>query len=109
MKNVLLKSGLLLSAVALTLASCAPRYNPNAQKPDADLSCTEIKTEIARAQSARDEAGKNRGLSGQNVAWAIFFLPGVVANEYTNDQVQKAADDRTATLNKVYAAKKCSN
>lgn len=98
---------LLLSVAALTLASCAPRYNPNARKPDSDLSCTEIRAEIARAQSARDEAGKNRGLSGQNVAWAIFFLPGVVANEYTNDQVQKAADNRTATLNKIYAAKNC--
>jgi hypothetical protein len=100
---------LLLGVVALTLASCAPKYNPNAQKPDSDLSCTEIKAEITRAQSARDEAGKNRGLSGQNVAWAIFFLPGVVANEYTNDQVQKAADERTATLNKAYAAKSCTN
>lgn len=93
---------------ALSLASCAPRYNPNAQKPDSELSCVEIKDEITRAQSARAEAGKNRGLSGQNVAWAIFFLPGVLANEYTNDQVQKAADERTAKLNQLYAAKGCS-
>ncbi|EYB68100.1 hypothetical protein DEIPH_ctg027orf0036 [Deinococcus phoenicis] len=105
MKKVLL---LLTGTVALSLASCAPRYNPNAQKPDSELSCLEIKDEIARAQKAREEAGKNRGLSGQNIAWAIFFIPGVLANEYTNDQVQKAADERTAKLNQVYAAKGCT-
>lgn len=98
---------LVLSVAVLTLAACAPRYNPNAQKPDSDLSCTEIRGEISRAQSARDEAGMNRGLSGQNLAWAIFFLPGVAANEYTNDQVQKAADGRTAALNRVYTSKRC--
>ncbi|OLV15785.1 hypothetical protein [Deinococcus marmoris] len=104
-----MKKALLLSAVAaLALSSCAPRYNPNAQKPDVDLSCTEVRSEINRAQSARAEATSNRGLSAQNVAWAIFFIPGVVANEYTNDQVQKAADDRIAKLNQLYAVKRCS-
>ena len=33
---------------ALSLASCAPRYNPYAPKPDAELSCQEIRDEIAR-------------------------------------------------------------
>lgn len=101
-----MKQALLLAA-ALSLASCAPRYNPYAPRPDAELSCQEVRDEIARAQSARTEAGRNRGLSGQNVAWAIFFLPGVLANEYTNDQVQQAADQRIATLNRLYAAKRC--
>ncbi|GGL84305.1 hypothetical protein GCM10010840_22580 [Deinococcus aerolatus] len=99
---------LLTITAALALSACAPSYNPNAQKPDSELSCTEVKSELTRAQSARVEAGKNRGLSGQNVAWAIFFLPGVLANEYTNDQVQKAADERIAKLNQLYVAKGCS-
>lgn len=104
-----MKKAFLLTAVAaLALSSCAPRYNPNAQKPDVDLSCTEVRSEINRAESARAEATSNRGLSGQNVAWAIFFLPGVVANEYTNDQVQKAADDRISKLNQLYAVKRCT-
>ena len=102
MKNIVL-----LGAVALTLASCAPRYNPNSRKPDAELSCSDITNEIARANSARNEAANNRGLSGQNVAWAVFFLPGVVANEYTNDRVEKAADQRISTLNRLYSAKSC--
>ncbi|OLV17299.1 hypothetical protein [Deinococcus marmoris] len=104
-----MKKALLLSAVAaLALSSCAPRYNPNAQKPDVDLSCSEVRSEITRAESARAEATSNRGLSTQNVAWAIFFIPGVVANEYTNDQVQKAADERIGKLNQLYAVKRCN-
>lgn len=89
------------------LASCAPSYSPYSVKPDADLSCSDIRSEIARARSASDEASKNRGLSAQNVAWAVFFLPGVVANEYTNDQVQRKAAERISTLNRLYTAKRC--
>lgn len=103
MKKVLL----LTAVVTLALSACAPRYNPNAQKPDTELSCTEVRSEIARAQSARAEATANRGLSVQNVAWALFFIPGIVANEYTNDQVQKAADTRIAKLNQLYAVRRC--
>ncbi|AZI42849.1 hypothetical protein EHF33_08870 [Deinococcus psychrotolerans] len=104
-----MKQVVLLLTASLMLASCAPRYNPNSRKPDADLSCNEIRSEISRAELARTEAGNNRGLSGQNVAWAILFLPGVVANEYTNDKVQRAADERIGTLNRLYSAKRCTN
>lgn len=104
MKKVLL----LTVTAALALSACAPRYNPNAQKPDADLSCSEVRSEINRAESARAEATNNRGLSGQNVAWALIFLPGIVANEYTNEQVQKAADNRISKLNQLYAVKRCN-
>ena len=50
-----MKQALLLAA-ALSLASCAPRYNPYAPRPDAELSCQEVRDEIARAQSARRPA-----------------------------------------------------
>jgi PBP1b-binding outer membrane lipoprotein LpoB len=103
-----MKKILMIAAAALFLASCAPKYTATAPKPDADLSCGEITTEITRAKSASDDASKNRGLSAQNVAWAIFFLPGVLANEYTNDQVQQKAAERIATLNNLYTAKKCT-
>ncbi|WP_019584702.1 hypothetical protein [Deinococcus apachensis] len=101
------------AAVALTLvaalASCAPRYNPQGAKLDADLTCSEIRSEVARAQSARTEAQKQKGLSGQNVAWALFFLPGIIGNEYNNSQVIKVADERIATLNSLYTRKGCTD
>ena len=99
---------IMIGLSALLLASCAPRYTAYSPKPDAELSCADIRSEITRAQSASNEASGNRGLSAQNVAWAIFFLPGVLANEYTNDQVQKKAAERIATLNRLYTAKGCA-
>lgn len=101
------KKILMLASLAVLVASCAPAYNPSAAKLDADLSCAEIRTEIARAQSARNEAQSNKGLSGQNVAWFIFFWPGIIGNEVNNSQVIQKADERIATLNNIYAAKKC--
>ena len=103
-----MKKMLMLAAAAMFLASCAPKYTATAPKPDADLSCADIVTEIARARSASDDASKNRGLSGQNIAWAIFFLPGVLANEYTNDQVQQKAAERITELNRLYTGKNCT-
>lgn len=96
-----------LFLAGLMLASCAPQYAASASKPDAELSCSDILTEIARAKSASDDASKNRGLSGQNIAWAIFFLPGVLANEYTNDQVHQKAAERITELNRLYTGKNC--
>lgn len=91
----------------VTLSACAPRYSPNAQKPDSDLTCAEIRSEIQRAQNAREDAASNRGVSAQNVAWFIFFWPGIVANELTNKEVMDKADERIRTLNQIAVAKKC--
>ena len=102
-----MKNLLPIAVSALLLAACAPSYAPYSVKPDADLSCSDIRGELARARSASDEATRNRGLSAQNVAWAVFFLPGVVANEYTNDQVQRKASERIGALNRLYSAKRC--
>lgn len=97
----------MFAALSLFLASWAPAYNPSAGKLDADLGCAEIRTAIVRAQSARNEAQGNKGLGGQNVAWFIFIWPGIIGNKVNNAQVIQNADERIATLNNLYAAKKC--
>lgn len=93
-------------AGTLLLAACAPSFTPSA-KPDADLSCTEIRAELSRAQQARRDAQSNKGVSAQNVAWFLIFWPGIAANEITNSDVIRRADERIATLNQVYARKGC--
>ncbi len=103
-----MKKALMLSAVAVALAACAPRYTPSASKPDAELSCGEIRGEIARAQEARAQAQSNKGVSAQNVAWALLFWPGIVGNELSNSQVIQAADQRIAQMNQAYTAKRCA-
>ena len=96
------------SATLVTLAACAPAYTPTASKPDSELSCLEIKAEIARAQDARTQAQNNKGVSGQNVAWFLFFWPGIIGNELNNSQVIQKADERIGQMNQAYTAKNCA-
>ena len=103
-----MKKPLCLMAPALLLAACAPAYSPTASKPDAELSCSEIRGEIARARDARSQAQSNKGVSAQNVAWFLLFWPGIVGNEYNNSQVIQKADERIAQMNRAYTAKHCT-
>ncbi len=96
-----------LACSAVMLASCAPSYAPYAVRPGADPPCRDIRPEWTRARSASAEATQNRGLSAQNVAWAVFFLPGIVANEHTTAQVHQKAAERIGALNRLYTARKC--
>jgi hypothetical protein len=99
----------LLLAVSLgaVLASCAPNYSPQGSKPDSDLSCQDIRDELAKGAQTRNEAQGNKGVSGQNVAYALFFFPGIIFNELNNSDVIRKIDERTVTLNRLYAGKGC--
>lgn len=98
---------LLPALAALLVTACAPRYSPQANKPDAALSCAEIRGELARAREARAEAQSQKGLSAQNVAWFVVFWPGIIGNEYNNTLVIQKADERAAQLNTLYSKKGC--
>lgn len=97
----------LLLAPTIFIASCAPAYNPQTATPDADLSCTEITQQLAKAATVRSEAQSNKGVSAQNIGWALFFWPGIFLNEANNNQIIQKIDDRVDTLNRLYATKGC--
>ncbi|PNY81280.1 hypothetical protein [Deinococcus koreensis] len=98
--------GLILLA-SLALASCAPKYTAATQKPVADMSCAEIKTELGQLATVRSEAQSKSGVSKENVLFAVFFLPGAVVNELDNRDVIAKVDARTAELVKAQSAKNC--
>ena len=104
MKHVLLTG----TALTLALASCAPRYNPQSATPDAALSCAQIQEQLVRAQAIRADALDNKGVSAQNVAWALLFWPGIVLNEVNNNQVIDRIDERVRVLNGLYTSKSCA-
>lgn len=99
-------AGLLILA-PLTLASCAPKYTAATAKPISDMSCAEIKTEMAQLTSVRTEAESKKGFSKENVLWAVFFLPGAVVNEIDNREVIAKVDARSSELVKANSAKSC--
>jgi hypothetical protein len=97
-----------LLAPMIVIASCAPSYNPQGTRLDAELSCTEISQQIVKAQSVRTEAQGNKGVSGQNIAWALLFWPAIFLNENNNNQVIQKIDERVDNLNRLYTGKGCA-
>ncbi|MXV19116.1 hypothetical protein [Deinococcus xianganensis] len=98
---------LLLGVASMTLASCAPKYTSATAKPVSELSCGEIKDEQARLAGIRAEAESKKGVSKENVLWALFFWPGAVVNEMDNRDVIAKVDARDAELTKAFSAKSC--
>ncbi|WP_309572659.1 hypothetical protein [Deinococcus sp.] len=104
MKNLVLGLTLLAS---LTLASCAPKYSAATQKPVADMNCTEIKDELVKLATIREQAQSKSGISKENVVFVLFFWPAAVVNEVDNRDVIEKVDTRTAELTKAQSAKGC--
>lgn len=92
---------------ALTLASCAPKYTQATARPVSDLSCAEIRDELGKLANIRAEAESKKGVSKENVLFALFFWPGIVVNEVDNRDVIAKVDARTADLVKAQSAKSC--
>lgn len=103
-----MKKMLPLSLIAaLSLASCAPKYTQATARPVTDLNCAEIKDELGKLASIRAEAESKKGVSKENVLFALFFWPGIVFNEVDNRDVITKVDTRTAELVKAQSAKSC--
>ncbi|WP_261664428.1 hypothetical protein [Deinococcus sp. Marseille-Q6407] len=101
------KTVFLISALALAITSCAPKYNAATEKPVSALGCTEIKTELTQLQRIRAEAESKSGLSKENVGLTLLFWPAAALNEIDNRDVIQKVDTRTAELVKANAAKSC--
>lgn len=89
----------------MLLAACAPAVTGYDPLIDRDLECDELAFEISKTRTIEAEAQANRGVSGQNVAWAIFFWPGIIANEMNNGDVMRIADERLFHLYGLYDEK----
>lgn len=98
---------LLASALMVGLSACAPKYSPTTLKPVSEMSCAEMQADYTKALSVRAEAEDKKGLSKENVLWAIFFLPGAVVNELDNREVIEKADARIEELRKAAPVKGC--
>lgn len=94
-------------ALGVLFTSCAPAVQPYDPFVDSQLTCSELTFEITRTKELREEAQSNKGISAQNVAWAIFFWPGIFANEVSNAEAIRAADDRLRHLHRYYEEKNC--
>lgn len=76
---------------------------------DVGLSCASIATRIGEVQAARNYAKSNQGLSGSNVAAALFFWPALLVNNSNTSNMIKSMDERESVLIGYYKTNNCTD
>lgn len=99
---------LLALGLAVVLAGCATPTVVDTRKPgDSQLTCDQIKLEIAEAERFEREARKERTVTGTNVAAAIFFWPALLGTYSNTEQAINAAKERKENMFKLAESKGC--
>ncbi len=92
------------------LAGCAsPTVVTERQAGDENLSCNELILALQEAADFEQDARGDRGVTGTNVAAAVFFWPGLLGTYANTEQAIDAARDRQEYLNVLYDQKSCSS
>ena len=100
---------LVMSVVLLAgLSSCATSEKVQVVQPgDNRLSCSQIKTELKKLGAAQKEVGSKKGVTGTNVAAAVFFWPALAYTEYDASKATDSINARKATLTAEFNRKDC--
>jgi len=103
------KKSILIIASVVVLAGCATSKKVQVvQAGDQNLSCEQIKSELTRLEDAQDNVDEKKGVTGTNVAAALFWVPGLAYTYYDAGQATEAISERTSHLTKIYNEKQCN-
>jgi Pyruvate/2-oxoacid:ferredoxin oxidoreductase gamma subunit len=99
----------LAAAVAVSLlGACAtPTVVESKQANDRNLSCEGLKSAYIDAKDFESKARKERGVTGTNVAAAIFFWPAMLGTYKNTEDAIEASKERQKHLEAIAAEKKC--
>lgn len=104
----LLLTVLAATVLAAFLGGCAsPTVVDSKQTNDRLMSCDALKTAYAEAKDFESKARKERGVTGTNVAAAIFFWPAMLGTYKNTEDAIDAAKERQKHLESIAAEKKC--
>ena len=96
------------TVTAVFLGGCAsPTVVESKQSNDRMMSCGALKTAYEEAKDFENKARKERGVTGTNVAAAIFFWPAMLGTYKNTEDAIEAAKERQKHLESVAAEKKC--
>ena len=98
----------LAGLLTVALAGCATSKKTQiVQAGDNKMSCDEIDRELVRLDQAEEEVESKKGVTGTNVASALFWLPGLAYTYYDAGQANEAINDRRSHLTGLYNDKGC--
>ena len=101
--------GIAILVTASFAAGCAtPTVVQEREITDNNLDCAQLLMEIAEAEHFEKEARQERGITGTNVAAAVFFWPALAATYVNTDNAIDAAEDRRSYLMERYIELKCA-
>jgi hypothetical protein len=104
----LLMTVLTTTVAAAFLGGCAsPTVVESKQTNDRLMSCDALKTAYTEAKDFENKARKERGVTGTNVAAAIFFWPAMLGTYKNTEDAIEAAKERQKHLESIAAEKKC--
>jgi quinolinate synthase len=93
---------------ALFMAGCARSVAVERVKMgDAQLSCSQLLSEIQEADKFRKAAEDNKGVTGTNTAAVLLFWPALFVTYSDANEAIRAADERKANLTKLYTERNC--
>lgn len=103
-----MKSIFIAASIVTLLSGCAtPTVVETRKVGDANLTCDQIKSEIAEAERFEKEARKERTVTGKNVAAAVLFWPALLGTYSNTEEAINAAKERKENLFKLASSKNC--
>lgn len=99
----------ILSGFLLTSVSCATSQKIQVEQiGDNELSCGELQQELKRLDQSQADIDSKKGLTGTNVAAALFWLPGLAYTYYDAGQATELIMARKSHISSLYDKKKCT-
>ncbi len=109
MRNVNKLSALLAIATTLMLGGCATSQKIQVvQAGDQNLNCAQIKEKLAEVDAVEADNDENKGVTGTNVAAALFFWPALAYTYMDAKDAKELATQRKSHLTALYNEKNCS-
>lgn len=102
-----MKKTIALLTFSLLAACASPEVVSERQVGDASLTCSEITSEIREAEKFKERARDEKGMTGKNVAAAVFFWPAMLVTYSNVEEAVRAAEDREDFLLELSDTKKC--
>lgn len=95
-------------ATILAVSGCvSPEVVQTRTVADADMSCSQIRTELAQLEQIRSEAREGKTASGKNIAAGILFWPALLGNYANAQEATEAANKRQEVLVGLSQQKRC--
>ncbi len=100
---------LVVGIFSCLIIGCATSQKIQVVQPgDHNLSCESIKAELGKLDAAQTDIESKKGVTGTNVAAALFWLPGLAYTYYDAGEANRLISDRRSALTSSYNNKNCT-